>query len=910
MSTNRSPRWARWAGLRHLALLALQLAWVGPSAHASTFTVTNDNDTGPGSLRQAILDANANLGPDLIRFDIPGGGIHTNLVSTSLPPITDPVTIDGYTQDGASLNSLPAGENAKLTIRLKWAGGGGLVIQSSNCVVRGLSIGTFVTGISIQGHGFNEITGNFIGVAPDGTNGTPNCCGVEVTNSCFNTIGGSTPDKRNVISANSCQELSQNGILIHGSGSASNVVQGNFIGLLASGTAANGNKPNNIFIHEGASYNLVGGTAPGQRNFIAASVLEHGIKITDRSTANNVIVGNFIGTDNTGLSALGNRECGIYVSQAPGTIIGPWNVVSGNVLDGIRLGGATATLVQANFIGTDPSGRLAVPNAGHGISVESASENNTIGGVGSGAGNVISANLKDGIAIFSSGPSGNWVAGNFIGTDGAGTYALANSGVGVVINQSSNNTVGALNGVGANLISGNMNDGVAIRGAAATANVIEGNFIGTDITGEFPLGNGGSGVSITDASDNRVGGTGTAARNLISANAGYGVAIMNSRGTLVQANRIGTDLGLTNSLGNGSNGIFIDDTSTDNVINTANIVGGNGAAGIRIRGSQNTLQGNFIGTDLSRTAQLPNCGSGVYLVGGAVSNVIGGFLPALANVIAYNGGLCGGGLTWGKGVEVAGASTVNNRIRGNSIFGNFGLGIDLLPEAVTPNDPGDADLGPNNLQNYPDLTNAVYGCGGTLRVEGDFYTTPNTSFNLDLYANSECDPSGYGEGKYHLKTVSATSDASGYCHLLYNLTVTIPNGYYYLTATAADPADNTSEFSACIPLGWTNTPPVAYCTNIIIETTNCQAYVLVGGGSDCDGPVTVDRTPPPPYPAGITAVTVTVTDTNGATATCVATVRVVENVPPAISCPADITRGPRRGEMHRGGRISPAGRDR
>src|SRR5438105_5790153 len=122
-----------------------------PQAHAAvTFTVTNTNDSGAGSLRQAILDANANPGTDMISFNIPGGGSHVITPASALPTITDPVEIDGYTQAGASPNTLLDGDNAVLLIELNGSNIGGftltpgLQINASNCEVRGLVINRFI----------------------------------------------------------------------------------------------------------------------------------------------------------------------------------------------------------------------------------------------------------------------------------------------------------------------------------------------------------------------------------------------------------------------------------------------------------------------------------------------------------------------------------------------------------------------------------------------------------------------------------------------------------------------------------------------------------------------------------------------------------------------------------------------
>ncbi len=330
-------------------------------------------------------------------------------------------------------------------------------------------------------------------------------------------------------------------------------------------------------------------------------------------------------------------------------------------------------------------------------------------------------------------------------------------------------------------------------------NVIEGNFIGTDVTGNTDLGNGDDGVEILGTPDNIIGGTSAEARNLISGNDGSGVVILfaGATGNLVRGNLIGTDIAGTAALGNSHTGLFISRASNNTIGGTTaaarNIISGNGFAGIQIgefdpsNGTTDILvQGNFIGTDVTGTAALGNSTFGVNLVN-APSNTVGGTATGAGNTIAFNGS---------DGIFVELASATGNALLGNSIFSNTGLGIDLGTNGVTPNDAGDGDAGANDLQNFPVLTSAVTGGGTGVTVVGTLDSAANAAFRVEFFANTACDPSGNGEGETFLGAATASTDGSGSAVFVVGLTKAVLPGAV-ITATATDPANNTSEFSAC-----------------------------------------------------------------------------------------------------------------
>jgi hypothetical protein len=337
------------------------------------------------------------------------------------------------------------------------------------------------------------------------------------------------------------------------------------------------------------------------------------------------------------------------------------------------------------------------------------------------------------------GTGNNIISGNYIGTDMAGTAEKGNFvGIGI---HSPNNTIGGTTAADRNIVSGNnSNSGVAIGGQFATGNLIVGNYIGTDVTGTIAIGNGVGVYVIQATSNNIIGGTTAGARNLISGN--------------------GTGIGLSSS--------------------------------------GNKIWGNYIGTKADGTSGLPNYFAGLEFFDGQ-DNFIGGSSPGQGNVIAFNGV---NGTGFGIAVR-AGSSTSRNAILGNSIHSNGGLGIDLAKDGVTPNDAGDVDTGSltaNEFQNYPVLTSATPN-GNNLDIKGDFNSLPNTQFRLEFFSNTTADASGAGEGRTFLGAMNVTTDGGGNAP---TFTFSVPSASVvgnFVTATATDPNNNTSEFS-----NWRATP--------------------------------------------------------------------------------------------------------
>src|SRR5438105_5684282 len=320
------------------AVLTIALsAAAADSARGATFTVTNTNDSGPGSLRQAILDANAAPGLDTIGFSIAGTAPHT-VASRSSLQIDDPVVIDATTEPGFSGAAV-----VELTGASMDPPDNALGIMSGGSTVRGLAIGGFATAIAINGGtSGNVIAGNYIGTDASGEVARPNSTGVSVANRSNNRIGGTTPADRNVISGNG------DGILMLFS-TINNVIQGNYIGTDATGTLRLGND-NGVNFLSGFNTNLIGGSAPGAGNVIAGNNND-GIELN--GSAGNAIQGNYIGTNAAGASGLGNANNGVFVNFGCCNLIGGFgpgtrNVISGNGGDGI--------LISHPFFGTTVRG--------------------------------------------------------------------------------------------------------------------------------------------------------------------------------------------------------------------------------------------------------------------------------------------------------------------------------------------------------------------------------------------------------------------------------------------------------------------------------------------------------------------------------------------------------------------------
>ncbi len=657
---------------------------------------------------------------------------------------------------------------------------GGTVAGTRNIISGNNSDGVEISGPGATG---NLVQGNFIGTDVTAALARGNSDGgVRIAaGAANNTIGGTVAAARNILSGNT-----DFGVEISGAGTTGNKVQGNFIGTNATGTATILNNQG-VFIAGGAANNTVGGPAAGARNVISGNN-NGGVIIAGAGTTGNLVQGNFIGTDVTGNAGLNtNNKVQIFFGAANntvgGTVAAARNIISGNSHVGVEIHGVgtTGNFVQGNFIGTNAAGTADLGNTQNGVAILFGASNNTVGGTVAGARNVISGNNNDGVQINGAGTTGNLVQGNFIGTNAAGNAALGNSGAGVVISSAPNNTIGGTAAGTRNLISGNGSAGVRIEMAA---NKVQGNFIGTDITGNSALGNAGDGVLLSDADGTLVGGAVAAARNVISGNLVDGVRGSSSQSMKIQGNFIGTNVLGTADLGNLGDGVDLNNNSNGNDIGGTlpgerNVISGNAGNGVAITGNQNDIWGNFIGTSANGTAPLGNTQAGVIIEGGSL-NRIGGTQAGAGNRIAHNGG---------DGVGIDPTFPDKNAVLGNSIFNNGGLGIDLGDDGPTANDTNDPDTGANDLLNTPVITNA-YLTGTSLLLMGSINTEINKVLRIEFFAS----PTG-GQGQTFLGFLNVTMTANT---VTFAKALTVPASVlvgHKVTATITDELGNTSEFS-------------------------------------------------------------------------------------------------------------------
>jgi hypothetical protein len=752
----------------------------------TTYHVTTTDDSGSGSLRDAIDHSNLDTpGPNQIVFDLaavtgdpdvdfnPATQDWTIALTEALPTITTPVDIDGFSQANVGIpytypdetepteitsttntDQAIQGNNAQVRVIVDGSGTGGatgFMLDASDSMIRGLSIDGFGVGVDIPNSDDvgDSIQGDFIGayllypVDPDTGEALPSPDGEELV----------TPGN------------SQQGVIINGENTT------------------------------------VGGAAPQDDNVIAGNGAE-GVWLQGGSIGSQVL-GNQVGV-------VGPSDYGVYWSEGNGAegvlvqsssdligVAGAGNIVSANGGDGVQLDqGATQVQVAGNFIGVAPGGGFIFgnePPGNHGDGVDIiGGADNTIGGSSSGAGNAISANLANGVAISGSSATGNVVSNNMIGVTSDGSEALGNSDDGVVVS-SSQTQIGPGNVISANQV------GVQITGSTITGISVIGNLIGTDATGELDLGNAFDGVLIQGAGGVTIQGNADGSQVISGNTVGVEITGPTTSGSLILGNFIGTDKSGTIPLPNAQQGVLIEDVSDNTIGGTAdtsrNVISTNDW-GIQIDGASaadNTILGNCIGTDVTGQLALGNEIDGVLLSGGASNNTIGGTGSGDANTIAFN---------TNDGVLVS--AGIGDAILENAIFSNGQIGISLdgtandsiQPPTFDPNQPALPDPALNSTE-----------------INFSYIGKPSSTYLIQFFSNAAADPSGYYEGQTWIGSTAVKTDSNGQIIGSSNGTfsVDLPTAVtpgFWITATvtflAPTPsayglnAGDTSEFSAAV----------------------------------------------------------------------------------------------------------------
>jgi hypothetical protein len=608
------------------------------------YAVTNTNDSGAGSLREAITSVNASSSTQYSGISFAVTGVIT--LASDLPAITKKVLIDGGTAPG-----YVAGNTTTAP----------LVAVNFNNVASGFnfnsgSAGSGIYALSIYGSNSNGITlnasnitllRNYIGLNLSGAAGGNAADGIYIAAASINNVIGSNPNSISGLYSNVISGNTLNGIRIYGS--AGNQIQANAIGTNPAGTSAIGNRNNGILVTYYATENTIGGTAyydsaTGQTNdptgnkgtvpivYIAPPLgnlisgnTQNGVHI-DQYSELTALSGNFIGTNNAGTAAIGNGGNGVSITNSNNNqLIGCtyednpfiyYNVLSGNGQNGLYIYNSNAILVQANFFGAGANNASMVPNAGHGILVDGTSAGVQVGGVIP-LGNVSAGNRGDGIRV--AGTASGFTTFNTFGGLYAFQGAAPNQGNGITID-----STGLNNLIRTNVMSGNIGNGIRLT-ANATGVIVDPNVVGPNTYGTSALtgtsatngyGNGENGI-LVEGSGNYIGGYNGSVipQNTFSGNQLYGIKITGNNNYVFNASiGLATSLTAVTGLGNGAGGVLITGTgnsvgptppafSTTTPVTT--YISGNTGNGVTLTGSSNTVTGNYFGYAALTTATTP-----------------------------------------------------------------------------------------------------------------------------------------------------------------------------------------------------------------------------------------------------------------------------------------------------------------
>lgn len=565
------------------------------------------------------------------------------------------------------------------------------------------------------------------------------------------------------------------------------------------------------------------GTNCTARSLIINNFPACGVLLDGSNTIGNTVSGCYLGIDPTGIIAVTNGFVPVKISGGAasntvgGTTAAARNIISGSAYHGLLIqdAGTRNNVVAGNHIGLNATGTAALPNNWSGVDIFGSAAGNIIGPA-----NTISGNPNYGVVISSTGSDHNTVQGNFIGLDATGTAPVPNAWAGIgIFSGAKSNLVGGTIAAARNVISGNGSQGVVIGDSGTTANRVQGNYIGLNPAGTAAMGNSWAGVNLYGgASGNLIGGDAPGTGNVIAGNSFQGVLIQDAGtdGNFVQGNLIGLDAAGGTAVANGWTGVEIYNGPASNRIGgyggARNFISGNGNYGLSINygSSGNIIQGNTIGLNAASGAATPNTWAAVAIFEGAQSNLVGGISLGAANLISAG---------TGDGVELYDAGTTNNTIRGNSIFNNAYAGIGLYYSA-------NLNLAAPSLAAASVTTSTV--------VTGTYTGTSGKVYQLDFYADAP--PAATAEAMTYLGSTNVTG-TGGSAGFTVKLGARLPAGRA-VTATATDPAGNTSRLSAGVAATMTSTPndgiPDAWRLLYFGSTsTNSSSYVA--GDPDHDG---------------------------------------------------------------------------
>jgi hypothetical protein len=572
-----------------------------------------------------------------------GGVVITNGVGNTVRANLVGVNIFGFGSSGRGEPPQERGiwlSGGRETLLEGWTGG--VLVVSGNGV--GVEFGPATYS--------NTLRGAWFSVDAEGTGSVPNADAIIIHGpSHGNVLGGAFDTQRNVVGANSNRAVQ----LL--AGSSNNVIRSLLVGFHPLFTALYTNQYGLLLSNSAG--NVVG--APGDSNFIVGCSTA-GLQLSGTGATHNLIQHTIAGAGPGFLSQARNYET-LVLEGAPANQVGPGNALVLSSNHGVRISGRAAAdnLLIGNFIGVNPLGQQQ-PNLGHGVYLQQVP--GTLLGDGSVTGrNTIGGNFGYGVVLEGTGTFNTLMGGNWIGVAGTPPQSRTNRMGGVWLNDAPSNTIG-IAGDAPNVISGNDGAGIRVSGAPAWRNLIVNNFIGLDPAGTGSLFNTSHGIQLAQARATRIGGTVAGERNVIGGNQGYGILVEagETYSNLIAGNFIGSRSNGFAAVSNTLGGVRIESWGTQvggAATNARNVIAGNGGSGLLISGaeaSNTVVLNNYLGIMAGGQAASPNGGDGVRVAAGASATTIGG--AGSGNLIGGNGQ---------NGVFITGSSTRQARVSGNLI---------------------------------------------------------------------------------------------------------------------------------------------------------------------------------------------------------------------------------------------------